>query len=204
MGIPSFSDCNEMTGLMEACLGGEVVRVAESRASLPAIVVPCRNVVTDEIMIVLRRKSRLTRLESMNLSNAAFMPKGGPQAHVKLNPPAAFTATVEGIDRALYAVSLDGKQRLVSRVPGELTLQDIRADGAVLVTRGNTRRRIMSSVAGLSKEQDLAWFDWSYPVSVSADGKWMLFYEVGEGGGLSYTAYIRATDGSPAVRLGEG
>ena len=115
-----------------------------------------------------------------------------------------FTATVEGIDRALYAVSLDGKQRLVSRVPGELTLQDIRADGAVLVTRGNTRRRIMSSVAGPSKEQDLAWFDWSYPVSLSADGKWMLFYEAGEGGGLSYTAYIRATDGSPAVRLGEG
>ena len=115
-----------------------------------------------------------------------------------------FTATVEGIDRALYAVSLGGTQRLVSRVPGELTLQDIRSDGRVLVTRGNTRRRIMSPAAGGNAEQDLAWFDWSYPVGLSSDGKQMLFFEAGEGGGLSYAAYLRRTDGSPAVRLGDG
>jgi len=36
------------------------------------------------VKLPLRRKSRLTRLESMNLSNAAFMPMGGPQAHVEL------------------------------------------------------------------------------------------------------------------------
>jgi len=115
-----------------------------------------------------------------------------------------FTATVEGIDRALYAVSLSGKQRLVSRVPGELTLQDIRRDGRVLVTRGNTRRRIISPATDGGAEQDLAWFDWSYPVGLSSDGKQMLFFEAGEGGGLSYAAYLRKTDGSPAVRLGDG
>ena len=115
-----------------------------------------------------------------------------------------FTATVEGIDRALYAVNLAGRQRLVSRVPGELTLQDIRNDGRVLVTRGNTRRRIMSPASSGSMEQDLAWFDWSYPVGLSSDGKQMLFFEAGEGGGLSYAAYLRRTDGSPAVRLGDG
>ena len=115
-----------------------------------------------------------------------------------------FTATVEGIDRALYAVSLSGKQRLVSRVPGELTLQDIRSDGRVLVTRGNTRRRIMSPPSSGTAEQDLAWFDWSYPVGLSSDGRQMLFFEAGEGGGLSYAAYLRRTDGSPAVRLGDG
>ena len=115
-----------------------------------------------------------------------------------------FTATVEGIDRALYAVSLSGKRRLVSRVPGELTLQDIRSDGRVLVTRGNTRRRIMSPASSGSAEQDLAWFDWSYPVGLSSDGKQLLFFEAGEGGGLSYAAYLRRTDGSPAVRLGDG
>lgn len=114
-----------------------------------------------------------------------------------------FTAS-EGIDRALYAVTLAGAQRLVSRVPGQLTLQDIRADGGVLVTRGNTRRRIMNSAADAKTDQDLAWFDWSYPVSLSSDGKRMLFYEAGEGGGLSYTTYLRKTDGSPAVRPGDG
>jgi Tol biopolymer transport system component/predicted Ser/Thr protein kinase len=115
-----------------------------------------------------------------------------------------FSATVEGIDRALYAVDHACRQRLVSRVPGELTLQDIRSDGRVLVTRGNTRRRIMNPASMGNAEQDLAWFDWSYPVGLSADGKLMLFYEAGEGGGVSYTTYLRNTDGSPAVRLGEG
>ena len=37
-----------------------------------------------------------------------------------------------------------------------------------------------------------------------ADGKKILFSEAGEGGGAGYSVYIRGTDGSPAVRLGEG
>jgi hypothetical protein len=39
---------------------------------------------------------------------------------------------------------------------------------------------------------------------LSADGKTILFEEAGEGGGPKYAAYIRNTDGSPAIRLGEG
>jgi hypothetical protein len=38
----------------------------------------------------------------------------------------------------------------------------------------------------------------------SHDGKQILFSEGGEGGGPSYGVYLRPTDGSPAVRLGEG
>jgi len=40
-----------------------------------------------------------------------------------------FTATKVGIDRALYAVSLSGRECLVARVPADLTLQDIWRDG---------------------------------------------------------------------------
>lgn len=40
---------------------------------------------------------------------------------------------------------------------------------------------------------------------MSADGETILFSEAGEGGGTSYSVYVRNTDGrSPAVRLGEG
>jgi Tol biopolymer transport system component len=39
---------------------------------------------------------------------------------------------------------------------------------------------------------------------LSSDGKTMLFSEAGEGGGSGYSVYVRKTDGSPAVRLGEG
>jgi hypothetical protein len=52
----------------------------------------------------------------------------------------------------------------------------------------------------------------SYPADLSADGKILLFDEEGGGGaldysksgGLSYAVYLRKTDGSPAVLLGEG
>jgi dipeptidyl aminopeptidase/acylaminoacyl peptidase len=57
---------------------------------------------------------------------------------------------------------------------------------------------------GNAKERDLSWMDWSAPRDLSADGKMLLFSESGEGGGENYTAYVRQTDGSPAVRLGDG
>jgi hypothetical protein len=39
---------------------------------------------------------------------------------------------------------------------------------------------------------------------ISPDGKWIFFSEEGDGGGQKYSAYMRATDGSPAIRLGDG
>jgi predicted Ser/Thr protein kinase len=115
-----------------------------------------------------------------------------------------FTATVNGIDRVLYAVDLSGHQRLVARVPGDLRLLDIWRDGRVLLARDNTRRGLIGLAAGETAERDLSWLDWSYPSDLSSDGKTLLFREEGEGGGLQYTGYLRQTDGSPAVRLAEG
>ena len=65
---------------------------------------------------------------------------------------------------------------------------------------------------GATKERDLSWLDYSYPADLSADGKTLLFDEEGIGGGvqygdvqdLTYAVYIRNTDGTPAIRLGEG
>src|SRR5271169_1101899 len=115
-----------------------------------------------------------------------------------------FTATINGIDRVLYAVDLSGHQRLVARVPGDLRLLDIWRDGRVLLARDNTRRGLIGRAPGETSERDLSWLDWSYPADLSSDGKTLLFREEGEGGGLQYTGYLRQTDGSPAVRLAEG
>ena len=115
-----------------------------------------------------------------------------------------FTATELGIDRALYAVSLSGKKRLVARVPADLTLQDVLSDGRVLLARDNWRRGLIVNAAGDAEERDFTWLDWSYPVTLSDDSKTLLFREEGEAGGPSYAVYLRKTDGSPAVRLGDG
>jgi serine/threonine protein kinase/Tol biopolymer transport system component len=123
-----------------------------------------------------------------------------------------FTASKSGTDRTLYATSLDGKQRIVARLPGALMLLDIAKDGRVLLVRATWRRELLGLVDNESKQRELSWLDYTYPSDLSADGKTLLFDEEGGGGalaysksgGLTYAVYIRKTDGSPAVLLGEG
>jgi eukaryotic-like serine/threonine-protein kinase len=115
-----------------------------------------------------------------------------------------FSATRTGGDRSLYATDLSGKVRLLARVPGELTILDVGKEGNVLLTRGNDRAGMIGLAPGEAKEKDLSWLDWSVPGSLSPDGKMILFQESGEGGGPHYAVYLRNTDGSPAIRLGEG
>src|SRR5262249_53478011 len=115
-----------------------------------------------------------------------------------------FTGTKIGYGRYLAAVSLSGKERLLAREPGTLTLQDVARDGHVILTRDVPRVGMVGVGTGESKERDLSWLDWSAPRDLSPDGKILLFTESGEGGGENYSAYMRTTDGAPAVRLGEG
>jgi len=123
-----------------------------------------------------------------------------------------FTATETGLDRDLSAVNLSGQKRLVARMPGTLMLFDIFHDGRILMGRASWRRELMGTSVDGGKDRDLSWLDYSYPADLSADGKTVLFDEEGVGGGarygktqeLTYAVYIRNTDGSAAVRLGEG
>src|SRR5262249_275169 len=115
-----------------------------------------------------------------------------------------FTSARISNDRFLNAVSLGRTERLLAREPGTLTLQDVSRDGRVLLTRGGQGVGMVGMAAGASKEGDLSWLDWSAPTDLSSDGKTLIFTESGEGGGESYSAYLRTTDGAPAVRLGSG
>jgi len=115
-----------------------------------------------------------------------------------------FSSTRVGYGRYLSSVTLSGKERLLAREPGTLTLQDVARDGRMLVTRDVPRVGMVGGTLGNSKERDLSWMDWSAPKDLSDDGKTLLFSESGEGGGENYTVYVRETDGSPAIRLGEG
>jgi serine/threonine protein kinase/Tol biopolymer transport system component len=115
-----------------------------------------------------------------------------------------FSSTRLGYGRYLSAVNLSGKERLLAREPGTLTLQDVARDGRVLITRDVPRVGMVGMTAGSSKERDLSWLDWSAPKDLSLDGKKLLFTESGEAGGENYSTYLRGTDASPAVRLGDG
>jgi len=115
-----------------------------------------------------------------------------------------FSATTQENHRCLQSVTLDGKQRVLLAAPGDLTLQDVSPDGRVLLTRWSYSSRILGIASGDTKERDLSWLEGSYVNDVSADGKTILFTEGGASVGERYGVYLRQTDGSPAVRLGDG
>jgi Tol biopolymer transport system component len=114
-----------------------------------------------------------------------------------------FTASHVGPRSALYGVDLSGNRRLITRAPGRLRLEDVRGTSALLT---EDRFRLQLAFRDESgAERDLSWLDGATLTDLSDDGRTVLFSEQGAGAGAnSGSVYLRRTDGSPAVRLGEG
>ncbi len=116
-----------------------------------------------------------------------------------------FTAAKEvGQPEAIHGVTLDGKVRLVVRVPGYLELDDVSRDDRVLAAHHILIRELMGRSLPEEKERNLSWLDSSEAEDLSPDGKTVVLTEKGEGSGARPTVYLRRTDGSPAIKLGEG
>lgn len=115
-----------------------------------------------------------------------------------------FSAVPAGSARSLYALDFSGKERLIYRAPGGLSIHDINRNGLVLLTSDKARMSISAAPPGETRERSLSWFDWSLLTDMSDDGKTIAFSESGEAVGTNYSVYMRKTDGSEAVRLGEG
>jgi serine/threonine protein kinase/Tol biopolymer transport system component len=115
-----------------------------------------------------------------------------------------FTATEAGANRSLWAATLSGKLRVVTRVPGGLKLHDVARSGRVLLTRESPRVGILGILQGDEREREMSFLDYSFAADISPDARVLLFDEEGEAGGANYTVFLRKSDRSPVVRLGEG
>ena len=102
---------------------------------------------------------------------------------------------------SIYAVTLSGAMRMVAQMPGSSWLQDIAPDGRLLLTRVDARADVYFLGPGESSARELTWLDWATHPVLSADGKRMLLAESGAATAGQGALYLRATDGSPAVRL---
>ncbi len=114
-----------------------------------------------------------------------------------------FSAAREGTARSIFAVNESRRERLVARAPGTMTLLDIARDGRVLVSEDRYGNALILHAPGRA-DHDVSLLDYSTLRDLSRDGKLLLFDESGQGGGPNYSVYVRKTDGSPAVRLGDG
>jgi DNA-binding winged helix-turn-helix (wHTH) protein/Tol biopolymer transport system component len=115
-----------------------------------------------------------------------------------------FTASTNDLDGTLYAVDLAGRERQLASAAGRLNLMDVSRDGRALVSREDPRVGIIAQPPGANAERDLSWLDGSFLRAISADGGTLLFDEEVSGGGQNAELYTRKTDGSPAVKLGDG
>ena len=114
-----------------------------------------------------------------------------------------FTSSNSGSSGNPRAVNLSGKLRTITNVPGGMWLQDVR-NGVALTVTHQRRIGIRGMAPGAKEESELGWFGWSELGDMTPDGRKIVFDEEGDGGGPNYTVFVRNTDGSPPVRIGEG
>ena len=112
--------------------------------------------------------------------------------------------TIQGGNPDLHAMSRTGTVRFLARPPIPLRIFDVASDGRVLVARANHRWGVMGVAPGETQEREFSWLDSTEIDGVTGDGKTMVLTEFGDGGGESWSVYLRNVDGSPAVRLGDG
>ena len=108
------------------------------------------------------------------------------------------------VARALFQITTAGQQRLLRRESGNLTLHDASRSGQLAVTRDTFRGEVFGRIGSENKERELGWLNYSAASDISPDGSVIVLSEQGEASGTGYAVYLRRTDGSPAVRLGEG
>ncbi len=111
---------------------------------------------------------------------------------------------VAGANNGIDFASLSGKTQELVTAAGSLFVLDANSQGNLLATENAFEYRVMAIAPGASTERDLSWLDSSYHPHISADGQWLLFSDTSEAAGHNYALLFRKTDGSPAVRLGEG
>ena len=115
-----------------------------------------------------------------------------------------FTASTANDPNSLYAATLTGKVRLVLQVPADLLLHDVTRDGRVLLARSKQSTDLIGYVPGEIAERDISFLDMGGLDDLSPDGKTFVFSYWGQGSGTNYSTYLGKTDGSPAIRLGDG
>lgn len=113
-----------------------------------------------------------------------------------------FTGGKETFANAIWAVSLDGRLRVLARFPPMVILQDVAADGRVLLIRAIHR---MTTTVGAKSDdgplKDISYLDYDYVADMSPDGRRLVFYNWEA---KTPVTYLRTLDGSAPLRIGEG
>jgi eukaryotic-like serine/threonine-protein kinase len=137
--------------------------------------------------------SRSQKWASSALDSLAWTPDGRE---------AWFTASEGGLRASIHAMTLDGRERIVHRTMGSVRIADMAPDGRALLIHDSHRSEMNLADMNGPTDRDLTFRNWSRPRFLSSDGTTVLFVE--GAADADSGAYMRRTDGSPAVLLGKG
>ena len=116
-----------------------------------------------------------------------------------------YTASPHEDAQILMAVSRSGRSRVLLSSPAYLWLQDISADGKVLLGNSQESSPVAIHRASATSDKILDLASESTIVSgISDDGSVIAVDYSGSGSGSDYAVYVVKADGSPPVRLGDG
>ena len=179
------------------------VRIAPDGQRLALVEGPGRDAEGKQVaaaIALLDRSGRKTTLSSGwgDLTSLAWSPSGD-EVWFTANRPDDFT------NSALRAVSTDGRERVIfPAASGFLSIHDVSSNGRVLLSNNVSRMGCSCLPPGATQPRDVGWLDGPAPEALSADGRTVLMAEMLRGGGSAGSIYLRGTDGSDAVRLGDG
>jgi eukaryotic-like serine/threonine-protein kinase len=104
----------------------------------------------------------------------------------------------------VYAIDMKGRRRVVTRLPGRVSLFDVSPQGRALLSTYAGCLGILALAPGETVERDLSCLDAGTLKGISDDGRMILADIAVESGGPKGSIYLRHTNGSPPVRLGDG
>lgn len=106
---------------------------------------------------------------------------------------------------AIHSLALDGKERIILRLPGMLRLDDVSQQGQILLTKDVWYTGMQFRGANSPRELDVSWLDAAVLSDISPDGQELTFGEYGEAAGQQFISYVEKSDASaPPVNLGTG
>jgi eukaryotic-like serine/threonine-protein kinase len=108
------------------------------------------------------------------------------------------------VPKAIFKLTTSGEMHMMRRESASLTVLDVSRNGDVLFTRDVFHEDVSGRIYPDQQERKLGWLDNSEAEVLSPDGSVVLLSTEGEPTGQGYEIYLRRTDGSPAIRMGNG
>jgi hypothetical protein len=147
------------------------------------------------VVVVDRGGKELLRMPYFNSLEGLAWPASGDEVCVG-------STESEGWADSVFALSMNGKKRVVLRLPGMLRLHDVAPDGRILLSKETWRSQLLFRGPNRGADRNLSWLDFANLSDLSDDGSEVVFDNWGAAAGLSDLGYVRKTDGSPATKLG--